>query len=197
MSVETPPQRSTVARERGVALTGLVVGGALLLLAGSRPWAHHLAGGGAGPRVSRGAQDGAASLATAGGLLFLAAVGGVIASRGAARRVVGVVVVMMSLVVVVTSVAHRPSGPDATLIALGNVTTRGSAWSYLAIVGGLLTAISGVLTATRGPSWPAMGSRYESGPPEPKPHDVWSAMDRGIDPTDDDDHDDTNRPRAV
>lgn len=197
MSVETPPQRSAVARERGLALAGLVVGGALLLLAGSRPWAHHLAGGGAGPRVSRGAQDGAASLATACGLLFLAAVGGVVASRGAARRIVGWLVGLMSLAVVVTSVAHRPSGPDGTLIALGNVTTRGSAWPYLAIVGGLFTAGSGVLIATRGANWPAMGGRYESGPPEPKPHDVWSAMDRGVDPTDDDDHDATDRHRAV
>lgn len=58
----------------------------------------------------------------------------------------------------------------------------------MALAGGLLLAVAGLLTLRYGRSWPAMGSRYEA--PTRKapaksdtPADLWKALDRGEDPT--------------
>ena len=58
-----------------------------------------------------------------------------------------------------------------------------------------LLALAGAFTLVRGPSWPGMGARYDTGskggpkPARPSapgpstPIDQWRALDRGEDPT--------------
>ena len=74
------------------------------------------------------------------------------------------------------------------------VTT--TAWPWATAAGGLLLTLAGLLTVVRGPSWPALGQRYEA-PATPAPtapasqeptgplteKGLWEALDRGEDPT--------------
>jgi uncharacterized membrane protein (TIGR02234 family) len=72
-------------------------------------------------------------------------------------------------------------------------------WPVLVMAGGVLVAYSGLQAMRHGPSWPAMGAKYEP-PAATAPPGEWSAMnapinkstsgtsmwddlDRGIDPT--------------
>lgn len=183
MAAKDASSQRAAATGRGQALTGLAVAGALLLLAGSRPWAHYVVHVGQGPRVSRAAQDGAADLSSAAGLLFLAGVGGVVASRGLARRIVGLLIATIAAITAVAVVLHHTSPPDSTLRALGAVRTDASAWPYVAVVGAVIGVLSGLLVATQGQRWASMGSRYESGKQPARPQDQWGALDQGIDPT--------------
>ncbi|WP_344337428.1 Trp biosynthesis-associated membrane protein, partial [Kitasatospora putterlickiae] len=69
-----------------------------------------------------------------------------------------------------------------------------TAWPWVALAGGLLLALAGLLTVRYGRGWPAMGSRYEaptgkasakrpSAGAAQNPADLWKALDRGEDPT--------------
>jgi hypothetical protein len=106
--------------------------------------------------------------ARGGGLFALAAVGGVLATRRFGRRLVGVVTVLVGVLVVVT----------------------GGAWSV--VTGGLLLVLAGAGTAWRATRWPSMSGRYDAGAaaasaagvdPARRSHDLWDALDRGEDPT--------------
>lgn len=69
-----------------------------------------------------------------------------------------------------------------------------TAWPYVAVVGGVLILVAGLLALCYGRLWPAMSGRYERGTtPQPRrkapavdpdrPEDLWKALDRGEDPT--------------
>jgi hypothetical protein len=54
----------------------------------------------------------------------------------------------------------------------------------VSMLAGLAVAAVGVVALRRGRSWPSMGARYER--PAPKAtndHDLWTALERGEDPT--------------
>ena len=62
-------------------------------------------------------------------------------------------------------------------------------WAVLTIVCGVLVGVSGALVAWRGHQWQVMSARYKT----PPAHDtnsaktaatLWTALDRGEDPTD-------------
>lgn len=57
-------------------------------------------------------------------------------------------------------------------------------------VAAAMLALAGALLAWRGPSWPAWSQRYERAPrasaATPEAPDLWKALDRGEDPTQDD-----------
>ena len=109
--------------------------------------------------------------ARGGGLFALAAVGGVLATRSLGRRLVGVVTVLVGVLVVVA----------------------GEAWSV--VTGGVLLVLAGAGTAWRATRWPSMSGRYDAGAraaaaaganPTRRSHDLWDALDRGEDPTGED-----------
>jgi len=59
-------------------------------------------------------------------------------------------------------------------------------WPVLAALGGLLIVLAGALTIGCGSAWTGLSGRYEHPQPAAGPqHDarLWSALDRGIDPT--------------
>ncbi|MGI5140741.1 TIGR02234 family membrane protein [Streptomyces sp. CA-106110] len=68
-----------------------------------------------------------------------------------------------------------------------------TAWPYVAVAGGALILVAGLLALRYGRLWPAMSGRYErDGTPRPRkerpvdpdrPEDLWKALDRGEDPT--------------
>jgi hypothetical protein len=159
-------------RELAAAFAVTAVGGGLLALAASRPVGSADAPSLTGtPDTTVGGPG-----ATAVGVLGLAAAVAVLAVRGWLRVAVGVLVAGLGLGVVAV---RATSGGGA-----------GSAvWSWLIVVGALLLAGGGLLSAVRGRSWPGMSARYERAgtPAAPRPSDpksLWDALDRGEDPTD-------------
>ncbi|MDR3080879.1 MAG: TIGR02234 family membrane protein, partial [Streptomyces sp.] len=68
-----------------------------------------------------------------------------------------------------------------------------TAWPYIAVLGGALILLAGLLALRYGRLWPTMSGRYErGGAPRPRraapvdpdrPEDLWKALDRGEDPT--------------
>lgn len=70
------------------------------------------------------------------------------------------------------------------LTALGLVAMRVAGTRYVFAAGGVALASTGLLVARRGPAWGALGAKYDAptGRP-PTDADLWSALDRGDDPT--------------
>lgn len=96
------------------------------------------------------------------GWILLAAAGGLIATRGWARVVVALLTLVVSAAFAIAAV---------------------SSGAYLAIAGSVVALAAAAWAAVQGRTWPAMGSRYQSGP---RPvSSAWDALDAGIDPTDD------------
>ena len=86
-------------------------------------------------------------------------------------------------------------GSDVTGVPAASVDALShTAWPYVAVVGGVLILVAGLLALRYGRLWPAMSGRYERGTtPQPRrkapavdpdrPEDLWKALDRGEDPT--------------
>jgi len=143
------------------------------------------------------------ALPTALALVALAGVVAVLATRGVWRRAVGVLLVLAGAGIVASVIAHRdgvgttraqdllqaalPSvGPANDTIGMGAVS---AAWWVLTLLCGVLIALAGVLVAGRGHRWAGMSAKYDR--PAAAEQDaakrnasLWSALDRGDDPTD-------------
>ncbi len=133
-------------------------------------------------------------------LVALAGVVAVLATRGVWRRVVGLVLAVDgALLVWQAIVAAAPVGTvraRSIVAAVHEAVGEGSApprvsthvvWPALTVVCGVLIVLAGVLAAWRGHRWQAMSARYESdsGAREATRNaaGLWSALDRGEDPT--------------
>jgi uncharacterized membrane protein (TIGR02234 family) len=145
---------------------------------------------------------------TALGLVALAGVVAVVATRGAARRAIGVLLALAGALLVWRSLSgltavsaarirslveakHSGVGVDATFVP--HVTVH-SVWPVLSAVCAVLVLAAGVLIALRGQRWGTMSRRYEA-PSGPTTDDevsvararadasMWTALDRGADPT--------------
>lgn len=202
---DTAPAARPGRRTLGVMLLLTVLSAVLVLTAVGRDWAQGRAGtlevSVSGGRISE----------LPGGLALvgLAAAIAVFAVRGAGRLAVGALTLLAGIGVAATAVAG--AGDTAALdaeaarkLALAGSTATEvghSGWPWVAVAGGVLLAVAGLLTLRFGRGWPAMGSRYEAptgkapvkgparGPAKgtakgaDTPADLWKALDRGEDPT--------------
>ena len=185
------------------ALLGLIIGGALALFASGRGWqtvtAHRVR-----PLADDVLDVSGRTLhpaVTALAVVALAGVVGILATRGIARRIIGAVLVVAGAIVCWDSLtalqaissehartvlrdAHTGVGLDA-----GQAVTVAvhPVWPVLAALGGVLIVLGGALTIAYGAAWTGLSGRYEHPHPAagPQQSDVrlWSALDRGIDPT--------------
>jgi uncharacterized membrane protein (TIGR02234 family) len=139
---------------------------------------------------------------TALALVALAGVVAVLATRGVVRRIVGAVLALTGAGLVWRAIASSGAmsvGRARTLVGEHRATVDVSsvvprvdahaAWPVLTLVCGLLVAASGALIAWRGHRWQAMSARYEAQPtgpvdPAKAAATLWTALDRGEDPTD-------------
>jgi uncharacterized membrane protein (TIGR02234 family) len=139
---------------------------------------------------------------TAFALVALAGVVAVLATRGVLRRLVGAVLVLSGLGRVWRAVASASAvGADrARALVAGHHSTvdvsrvvphvsTHAQWPVLTVGCGLLVAASGALIAWRGHRWVVMSARYEAAPaaeadPGKAAATLWTALDRGEDPTD-------------
>jgi uncharacterized membrane protein (TIGR02234 family) len=145
---------------------------------------------------------------TALGLVALAGVVAVVAARGVARRAIGVLLALAGALLVWRSLAgltgvsaakirslvqaqHSGVGVDTAFVA--HVTVH-AVWPVLSAVCAVLVLVAGVLITLRGQRWGTMSRRYEapSGPTTDEDVSVararadasmWTALDRGADPT--------------
>lgn len=190
---------SAPRREVLVAVALSVLGAGLALLASPQAWVQAQAAAGAGAgRVLLSASGAELTPAVSGlGLVGLAGSVAVIAVSGWARLVTGALLVGAGVGITWSCVALTADLTGAlasqSRLPAGATLTPGaataSAWPWLALVGGVLLALSGLLVAVRGRRWPGMSRRYEApgavaAAAGKDPRAVWEALDRGEDPTD-------------
>ncbi|SCG42209.1 trp region conserved hypothetical membrane protein [Micromonospora echinaurantiaca] len=179
-------------RELTYAVLLCLAGAGLALWAATRTWSVELAARPAPLPPVRDAHTGAGLLPwlPALALVGLAGGGAVLATRGRLRRLLGGLLAVLGLAVT----AGGGYGLSASFP--GEVSRH---WPALCLLGGLLAAAGGMLTALRGERWPAMGARYErparktATPAAPaagagpvtgrRTTEAWDALDRGEDPT--------------
>jgi uncharacterized membrane protein (TIGR02234 family) len=148
------------------------------------------------------------SAATALALVALAGVVAVLATRGFARRCVGAVLAAAGAGLVWRSLTgltrisasraralvesrHSGVGVDARVVA--HITVHPQ-WAVLSGVCGVVVLAAGLLVATRGHTWVTMSAKYDAPSGRPGSTDgdaarmradasLWTALDRGDDPT--------------
>jgi hypothetical protein len=106
------------------------------------------------------------------GLVSLAGGAALVGARGRGRQAVGVV--LAGAGAATSYAAWHVDGAHPT----GAVSVAG--------IGGVVVAVSGLLTLIAGARWPALGSRYErpvTAPARDELADAWDALDRGDDLT--------------
>jgi uncharacterized membrane protein (TIGR02234 family) len=190
--------RSTFA----AALLGLIVGGALALFAGGRGWQTVTA------RRARPLADDILEVSgrtlhpavTGLAVVALAGVVGILATRGLARQIIGAVLVVAGAIVCwdAPTALHAISGEHARTVLRDAQTGVGldaaqavnvavhPIWPVLTAFGGVLIVLGGALTIAYGAAWKGLSGRYEHPQPAAGPQPdarLWSALDRGIDPT--------------
>ncbi len=139
-------------------------------------------------------------------LVALAGLGAMFASRGPVRRAVGVLVALGGLLVVIRACLATTTAPDGLLAAqLQRPATPAGpaelvvAGPTLAIAGGALIVLAGLLVSTGADRARRMGSAYDApaqrreralhharaqqGPGPVDPGEWWRALDAGADPT--------------
>jgi uncharacterized membrane protein (TIGR02234 family) len=198
----TPPARRGGGRlGLGAAVAGCVLGAALVLGSAEATWvttrisdgATALGAAASAPLPIRLGGSTLAPAVGALGLVGLAAAVALVATRRRGRTVVGVLLALTGLGIVLLAgrialdplAAVRGAAQVTALAPSGDVhvgTLHRTAGPWVASVGGLLVAITGVLVALRGGAWPGMGGRYQSR--AERPVDAWDAIERGQDPTD-------------
>ena len=203
-----PHPRSEAARPAragrvslAVALLSGALGAAVALLATRQRWSEGTAtvAGGDFPLTAKGSDVTGvpASLAIVG----LAALVAVFAVRRLGRVFVAGALALAGAGTIATALigagdraALNEQAAEATGDTAATVASLShTAWPYVAVAGGVLMLIAGVLALRYASLWPAMSSRYErSGAPKPRkapvvdpdrPEDLWKALDRGEDPT--------------
>ena len=127
------------------------------------------------------------------GLLALAGVVALLATKRIGRAVVGAILVLAGSGIAVLSVGvglhPRARAVEAGIVG-GTLSTTAAPW--VAVAGGALIALAGVLVAVRGRRWAAMSDRYDNpsarraAPAANEPlgeRALWEALDKGHDPT--------------
>ncbi|MFJ8052563.1 TIGR02234 family membrane protein [Streptomyces luteogriseus] len=185
-----------------VALLSGALGAAVALLATRQQWSQGTAtvAGGAFPLTAKGSDVTGVPAALA--IVGLAALVAVFAVRRAGRFVVATLLALSGAGIVAAALlgASDSSALDEQAAQASGDTSASvdalshTAWPYVAVVGGVLILVAGLLALRYGRLWPAMSGRYERGTtPQPRrkapavdpdrPEDLWKALDRGEDPT--------------
>jgi uncharacterized membrane protein (TIGR02234 family) len=202
-AVDPFPDLPEVARpsRRALFVTTAVVaaGAALTLIASGRQWAHaHTSTGLSTVSIS---VTGHTLTAVPDALAFVALAGAValLATKGVGRQITALLLALAgggTIGVVINKLGHLSSGgiDRAAVKVTGSSHPRvtdvaATAWPYLALVGGVLIAVGGLVAVYRGARWPGLSARYGApGQVARKrdagtPRELWDAVDRGEDPT--------------
>ena len=182
-----------------VLLLGLATG-ALAAVAGTKAWVSGSSG-----TIDTSSGSAAATFDTTGiresplaaalALVVLACWGVILVTRGRVRRTVAVLAAVAALAALVTTVLAFWSLQDALIDALFEASGVDTAqvtltpWYAAALVAAVGSVLSTLAAVRLTPSWPEMGTRYDSpagevAPVEPEGNlELWKALDEGHDPT--------------
>jgi uncharacterized membrane protein (TIGR02234 family) len=177
---------------RAAALSGLLVGGLLAVVATAQPWWR---ASGAGALVTFKGTDATGGLSQALAVVALAGTGLVLTLRVRGRQVLGALLVLDGAgLIVVGALRSRPSA-EAVRAKLSQITLAdhyalsSTSWPWLFVAGGVLVtggAIALLLGAAR---WPIRTARFQRADsasaqlPDEDPAALWKALDAGLDPT--------------
>lgn len=181
-----------------VVLATLAAGG-LAFFATSRTWAHVrvVTDGLPSDSVDVSGTD-AQPLVSALALVVVTSALAVLAASRRVRRVVGgftVLVAVTAVVIVLLGGSSLDSAVDRAVEASPAFTGTGghdfttSVWKYVTVLGFVLAALFGGITAKLGATWPTMSSRYDAPAARPavtapqSDAEMWKALDEGRDPT--------------
>lgn len=208
-------------RALAIAIVGGLAAGGLALLGVSQTWAQvEIAVAGVPSSTIEVSGTSAVPWVGALTLVILAGALAIVPTGGWLRRVVGVIVGLAAAGAVIGTLTAGPAIDDALTEKLAQSPASGGvndaavvaaadhpAWRWLSLVGSTAGLAVGLFVASRGQSWPTMGSRYDApasrredaGGPEPdqpdqpadaaesdqpaENADLWRAMDEGRDPT--------------
>lgn len=181
-------------------LVGLA-GATLATLAATRTWAA-ATGEAAGVEVTAEASGTAvAPLPWALALVALASWGAILALRGRTRVVVaalGAVAALGGLVAAVLTLGQAHDRAADAVVDRGalaeTATTALTPWPWVTLAALVVAAGASIAAVRWSPQWPAMGARYDA-PTAAAPttaeladdagaRELWDALDRGVDPTD-------------
>lgn len=187
-------------RELATTVLIALLGGIIAWVAAGRVWATGTAGEAPSTLAVSATGNDLSAAVTALALTALAGGLALLATQRLARRLVGVLLVAVGVGVAVNAFGARGAGHAAHILgekaaakgfASGSVPAHTASWWLLAAVGGVLIVLAGVAAIARGAAWPGMSSRYENTAPQTAdvvpetPKDLWDALDRGEDPTED------------
>ena len=183
----------------GPAALLALTGGALGLLAASRPWVHAVV---LDPVLGRTAVTAsgrqAAPVVPAVALVALAGGVALLLARTLGRRVAGLLLVLAGAaeIAAASSAVRSPEAGVSDLVAravgavgAADVRVTVTGWPWLAVASGVLVALAGVLTVLRARHWAVRASRYDAPAEVSAPvqdgegPDTWDALSRGEDPT--------------
>ncbi len=173
-------------------MLGLVLGAGLALLSASRPWVRVVVTTSPGlPSTSLAGSGNSVGPVSAVALVALAAAGGLLAARSALRRLVALLASLAGSVLVVIAVLGLDTSSRSREL-VGDVPgaevqhAAASGWAVVALLGGVLVLLAGLVAVRFSGSWPTMGARFDRAAPPSRafdPRDQWTALDRGSDPT--------------
>jgi uncharacterized membrane protein (TIGR02234 family) len=186
-TVEPAPGR-TFPRSALIAVLGIGLGVAVVLLASSPTWLRVSIRASRTDVTLKGSSAAAAAvplaLVAAAGLIAVALV------RNWARRLLGVLIaaagigVLIAVIRVIADPNRVARNSSKARSAGAVVSAHLGAPPYLAVLGGVLIVAGAVVTVLRAGTWPGPTSRYERATARAaRPADDWEALDRGEDPT--------------
>ncbi|RBQ20377.1 MFS transporter [Spongiactinospora rosea] len=193
----------TADSRRGLAIwvVACALGAGLTLFAAGRDWAKVTMGGVAGGPASTVPVSGGTLVPVLTPLALAAAASAVavLATRGLWRRVVGAVLALCGVGAAVAaatgvSAASGPAAAEAaarqSALALSGQAAAQAVWPWpaVALAGGVVLALTGLVACVRGGRWAAMSARYDRPGSRREAaasgdRAMWDALDEGVDPT--------------
>lgn len=197
-----------VVPSRPVAVTGVLAGAGLVLLAAGRTWASQRVTGVPGAEVVTRDGRAAAPVVTAAALVAAAGALALVLAGRVARRAVAVALLLAGLTVAAATIpvladpgaavapavaaATGQAGPGTGAAVAGGA--RSGAWPWAALAGAAVIGAGAGLTLLRGGSWGTGSRRFDPTDPTGGPGaapgggagggpDTWDALSRGEDPT--------------
>lgn len=183
-------------RELLIVLSLCLAGAGLAVFAAGRTWAEVSGGESIVAAAPLALSGGDLSGVSALGWVGVAGLAALLATSGWVRRALGVLLVFLGAGIVALSatavgrshVVQAAVDKRALLKSSADLVPVVNSWWLVALAGGVLLALAGVITFVRGGRWPGMSARYDSANAAPKkvrddPAGLWKSLDRGEDPT--------------
>jgi len=168
----------------GLALLGLIGGGAGALWSLAQPWATEVVSNGF--TTSDVAVSGASlyPVGLAGAWVALASVVAIVATSGRVRQFFGVVVLASAAAVIAAPLMYLLLDEVivGTEIGQPRSATTSSTWWIVTLICGLVVAAAGLITIVRGSRWRRLSARQD-GQRQKAVVSAWDALDEGKDPT--------------